>query len=303
MLARLPGSALLALFVIALTVPAAAQDRDCVSEPRAPIEVTPASGGGEPVPFDAPILVRYGAGYFGPDGPGDPPSSLFTLVSCGRCGVSCSVDDEPPIPGLVQTQGDVLVFLPDGGLEPNTQYRGRATGVDDFLPFDFCTGTESAADLAMPVIGAFGAPTSTPVAPNVLSCLPDGGYRIAVFFGPATYDGPRGSIEYLLYQTRGQGIDEPRLVDRIRNFPGDRITMTFLLGPGEARTPVCYQVVVVDGLGHATLPEGDACIDPLARVSFQGACAASPGAGSAGSSGGAAAILAMVALVFARRRR
>src|SRR5690349_7493105 len=81
---------------------ASAQDRDCVMDPRAPVEVTPASGGGELIPFDSAVSVRYGAGYFGPDGPGDPPSSLFTLVSCGRCGVSCSVDEEEPIPGLVQ---------------------------------------------------------------------------------------------------------------------------------------------------------------------------------------------------------
>jgi MYXO-CTERM domain-containing protein len=290
----------LAIAICAMASPAAAQEPDCAMEPRAPIEVTPASGGGELVPFDAPITVRYGAGYFGPDGPGDPPSSLFTLVACGACGRSCSVDDEPPVPGLVQTQGDVLVFLADGGLEPDTQYRGRATGVDDILTFDFCTGDETSAGLDLPVIGDFGPPTSAAVAPNTLSCLPDGGYRIAVFFDRATYAGPRGSIEYLLFQTRGQGIDEPRLVDRIRNFAGDRITMTFLLGPSEVRTPVCYQVVVLDGLGHATLPQGDGCIDPLARVSFQGACAASPGGSSPG---GAAALLTILALALVRRRR
>ncbi len=286
---------------MALVAPrASAQDRDCLSEPRAPIEVTPASGGGEAVPFDAPVSVRYGAGYFGPDGPGDAPSSLFTLVSCGPCGTFCSVDDEAPVPGLVQTHGDVLVFLPDGGFDRNAQYRGRATGVDDFLLFDFCTNSLSSADLAMPVVGGFATPTSTQVGANVLSCLPDGGYRIGVFFTPATYDGPRGSIEYLLYQTRGEGVDEPRLVDRIRNFPGDRITMTFLLTPAEARTPVCYQIVVLDGLGRATLPQGDACIDPLAQVSFQGACTASPGRSSGGA---AAALVAGLALLLVRRRR
>jgi MYXO-CTERM domain-containing protein len=292
--------ALTAIALVASPAFSASAQEDCMTEPRAPIEVTPASGGGQPVPFDSTVSVRYAAGYFGPDGPGDPPSSLFTLVACGRCGVACSVDDEPPIPGLVQTQGDVLVFLPDGGLAPNTQYRGRATGVDDILPFDFCTSSASIDSLGLPVIGTFGAPTSTPVAPNVLSCLPDGGYRIAVFFEPATYDGPRGSIEYLLFQTRGTGVDEPRLVDRLRNFSGDRITMTFLLSPAEARTPVCYQVVVLDGLGHATLPVGDGCIDPLARVTFQGACSASPGRSTPG---GAAVLLSIVALALVRRRR
>jgi hypothetical protein len=300
--ARFALRSLLVLVLALAARHAAAQDHDCVSEPRAPIEVTPASGASA-IPVDAPVMVRYSAGYFGPDGPGDPPSSLFTLVACsGGCGHTCSVDDETPISGLVQTQGDFLVFLPDTDLAPGTQYSGRATGVDDILPFAFCTGSGTSSALGMPVIGAFSGPRSTPVGANVLSCLPDGGYRIAIVFQPAAYDGPRGSVEYLLFQTRGVGVDEPRLVARQRNFSGDQITMTFLLGPGEARTPVCYQVVVLDGLGGATLPVGDACIDPLARVTFQGACSASLGRG-AGSSGALLGFLLVGVCLLARRRR
>lgn len=277
-----------------LAAPAAAhaQDpEDCRTDPRAPLEVSPASGAGG-ASLDAPVLVRYGAGYFDPiTGPGDPPSTLFDLVECGDCGAVCDVTSGTPVSGLVQTQGDELIFLPDGGLTAFTQYAGRAIGVDGELEFSFCTG--GGRDTMAPGRAVMGEPSSARV--GGMSCLPDGGYRIQVYFPPATDDGPPGSIEYLLFQTRGRGIDAPTLVDRVRNFQTDRITMSFLLSNEAANAPICMQVVTVDGNGHATVPDGDRCFDPVGHVTFQG-CSASP-------RGTAWPALLVVLAALVRRRR
>ena len=290
---RVEGSALLVAFALVATVPASAQTvQDCHVDRRVPLTVSPASGAPN-TSLNAPVLVRYAAGYFGPDGPGEPPSTLFRMVACARCGSPCDLTTGMQVPGLVQTQGDVLVFQPDGGLlSPSTQYVGRALGADGQLDFRFCTG--SGRDTQPPSAAGIGTPTSTHV--SGLSCLADG-YRIAVYFTPSTDDGPPGSIEYLLFETRGEGIDAPVLVDRVRNFSAERITMSFLLASAGAATPVCLQVVTVDGAGHASVPEGDRCFDPIGRTTFQG-CAA----GGRGSLAMAGAFV-VAALALARRRR
>lgn len=294
--AQVPTRILRTLAVALVWAPALAyaQDpMDCHTDPRAPLEVSPASGAPN-ASLDAPILVRYGAGYFGPDGPGDPPSTLFQLVQCGVCGSPCDVGSGTAVPGLVQTQGDDLIFLPDGGLTGFTQYAGHASGVDAELDFTFCSG--GGRDTQPPTGAALSEPSSVQV--GSMSCLADGGYRIQVYFPPASDDGPPGSIEYLLFQTRGSGIDAPTLVNRVRNFQTDRITMAYLLPNAEAGTPICLQVVTVDGAGHATVPEGDRCFDPVGRVTFQG-CSVTPGAGHGLTVLGLGWIVAMIA----RRRR
>lgn len=267
---------------------------DCLTTVFGPLEVSPASGAPN-ASLDAPILVRYARGYFGPSGPPDPPSTLFRLVSCGGCGSPCDLSSGVAVPGLVQTQGDDLLFLPDRGLTPLTQYAGEAIGMDG-PPLDFSFCTASGHDTQAPTPASMGEPTSTQV--GTLSCLPDGGYRIGVYFAPSSDDGPPGSIEYLLFETRGAGIDAPLLVDRVRNFQTDRITMSFLLSHAEATTPVCLQVVTIDGAGHASVPAGDRCFDPVGHVTFQG-CATSPGGGTSGPLG----LVLLAALALARRRR
>ena len=201
-----------------------------------------------------------------------------------------------PVPGLVQTQGDSLLFLPDGGLSTQTAYVGRAIGVDGELDFAFCTG--SSRDTQAPTAVVLAEPTSAAV--GSLPCLPEGGYRIGAFFQPATDDGPPGSIEYLLFQTRGEGIDAPVLVDRVRNFQtdGGNITMSFLLPGAGAVTPICLQVVTIDGAGHAAVPDGDRCFDPVGRVTFQGCAAGARPSGSA-----VAASLGVLAALALRRRK
>lgn len=288
-------SLLSALALTAMPIVASAQTpEDCHTDPRGPLEVSPASGAPN-ASLDAPVLVRYGAGYFGPDGPGDPPSTLFQLVECGVCGSPCDLSSGMGVPGLVQTQGDFLLFLPDGGLSPSTQYAGHATGVDAELEFTFCS-SGAGRDTMPPTAAIMGEPSSVEV--GSVTCLPDGGYRVQVYFPPATDDGPPGSIEYLLFQTRGDGIDAPVLVDRYRNFQTDRITMSFLLSHEGARTPICLQVVTIDGNGHATVPEGDRCFDPVGHVTFQG-CAAIPGGRASAMIG----LVGIAALALARRRR
>lgn len=291
---RLAGWLSLAL-ALAVPAPVRAQDpEECRTDPRAPLEVSPASGAPN-ASLDAPVLVRYGAGYFDPiTGPGDPPSTLFRLVSCGPCPSTCDLASGAAVPGLVQTQGDDLIFLPDGGLDAFTQYVGHAIGVDGELDFSFCSG--AGRDSAAPTGAAMTEPTSARI--GGMSCLAEGGYRIQVYFPPATDDGPPGSIEYLLFQTRGRGIDAPTLVDRVRNFQTDRITMSFLLSNEAVGTPICMQVVTVDGAGHATVPEGDRCFDPVGHVTFQG-CSASPGRGPSA----VLALLALTGLVVVRQRR
>ncbi len=286
----------LGLGLAARSARAQVPEQECATDPLRPLEVSPASGAVN-ASIDAPVVVRYAAGYFGPDGPGDPPSMLFQLVTCGSCGASCALEDGMGVSGLVQTQGDSLLFLPDGGLTTQTAYVGRAIGVDGELDFSFCTGSSRDAIAPSPVVLA--EPTSAAV--GSLPCLPEGGYRIGAFFQPATDDGPPGSIEYLLFQTRGEGIDAPVLVDRVRNFQtdGGNITMSFLLPGSGAVTPICLQVVTIDGAGHASVPDGDRCFDPVGRVTFQGCAAGTRESRSAG----VAALVVLAALVLRRARR
>ena len=268
-----------ALAVLAGAAPAVALAQDepgeCLDPPRAPIEVTPASGSGG-VTLDAPVLVRYADGYFGPDGPGGRPASLLRVWRCeGGCGSVCSREEGLPVPGTVQRLGDTLAFLPEDALDPSSAYVGRAEGVDGSLDFAFCTS--SRLDSGPPSFGDIDEASSAVVG---ATCdLPDGGFRIGVFFEPASDDGPPGSIEYRLYQTRGEEISAPVLVDRVRNFATDVITMSFLLPQDHAATPICVQVVAVDGVGNVTQGSAERCLDPVTRVAFEGLCSVStPGA-------------------------
>jgi len=279
------------VLVIAASAHAQTTTSDCHTDPMAPLTVSPSSGAHN-TPPNAPVVVQYAAGYFDPmTGPGDPPSSLFRLVSCGNnCASICDVTAGDEVPGLVQTQGDDLIFVPDADFPPDTLYVGRATGVDGMLDFNFCTG--STPDTMAPSVVSISSVSSTHV--SGLSCLDDG-YRIGVNVPTATDDGPPGSIEYLLFETRGEGIDEPTLVDRFRPSSA-RVTLAFLLPTEAAQTPICLQVVTVDGLGHAAMPSDEHCFDPVGRTTFQG-CAAGGRGGSA-----VAAALAIVVISLVRRR-
>lgn len=268
----LPGrlallSGLLACGVITAATGALAQE--CPEPPRAaPLEATPASGA-TGVTLDAVLRVRYAPGYFAPGGPGDDPARNLDLGLCaGSCGAPCALDDATPVAGLIQVHGDELVFVPDEPLLPRAQYVARALGVDGDLEVSFCTG--SRFDVGAPTLGAIDREAPVLVGPQ---CgLPDGGYRVGIYFEPATDDGPLGSIEYLLYLTRGEGVDAPRLVGRARNYRADQITMSLLLAPELGSTPVCVQLAAVDGVGNVTVNEERHCFDPITRTWFYGGC-------------------------------
>jgi MYXO-CTERM domain-containing protein len=288
-----------------ITVPAAAsaQEEDPCDDggslAREPIEVTPASGANG-VTIDAPVVVLYSRGYFGPDGPGEPPETLLRVSRCPAgtpCGIGCMAGEGVDVPGTVQVIGDRLFFLPDGGLEASATYVGRATGVDDVLDFRFCTGR--LPDDGPPVLGSFL--NAEPAETTAACVLPEGGRLIGLRWAQATDDGPPGSIEYLLYLTRASGVEAPQLRDRLRNYASPEVTLNLRLEPAEAAEPVCVRVVAMDGLGNLSDPSPEQCFDPITRAAFQPLCAVR-GAGASRTSFPALAGLALVALLARRRR-
>lgn len=274
---------------------------------REPMEVTPADNARQ-VSLDAPVRVQYTPGYFGPEGPGDDPTRLIQVFRCPElgCGIGCRIDDASSgefVPGRVQVLGDNLFFFPDADWEPNQAYAGLAKGRDSNLAFSFCTG--STTDNTPPELRGLENVTSTPASPRCDA--PEGGYRIAAFFAPADdAGGPPASIEYLLFQTRGAGIEEPVLRSTIRNFATETHTMAFVLPPGQAGEPICVRVAAVDGNGNIDWsdenPEVD-CVDPVQGNYFASICSvAAVGAGRAPLTGIGVAAAALLTLVIRRRR-
>lgn len=297
----------LAVLVLAAAPDARAQDEeDCDDDgsiAREPIEVTPASGA-MGVTIDAPIAVLYSRGYFGPEGPGDAPETLIRVVRCPSgtsCGLGCMADDGVDVPGSVQVIGDQLIFLADGGLEPAATYVGRATGVDDVLDFRFCTG--AMPDVRRPELGAFI--DAEPAETTAACVLPEGGRLIGLRWEQATDDGPPGSIEYLLYLTRANGVEAPELRDRLRNYASPEVTLNLRLGPEEAASPVCVRMFAIDGVGNLSEGSPQQCFDPLTTAAFQPLCAVSaPGAARRDVRGMLAGLgsFGILALVLAARR-
>ena len=271
-----------------------------------PQEETPADGARQ-VSIDAPIRVRYSRGYFEPGvGPGGDPGRMIAVRRCPTdgCSTLCRWADEPAgafVPGRAQVLGDNLIFYADTGWAMNQAYSGMADGVDGPLYFSFCTGTEP--DTTPPELGSLERVTSTPIQPRCDA--PEGGYRIAAFFAPATDSiGPPASIEYLLFQTRGAGLETPVLRSTIRNFATDMHTMAFVLPPGEASEVICVRVVAVDGNGNADPSDEDAsvdCIDPVQGNYFAPLCSVI-GYGTRSRSLPDVMLFGVVALVLVWRR-
>ncbi len=260
-----------------------AQDTACDETPtaRKPIEVTPASGAVS-VTIDAPVNVRYSRGYFGPEGPSDPPETLLRVVRCPAdtlCGLGCMAEDGVDVPGTVQVIGDNLFFLPDGGFEPEQTYVGRATGVDDVLDFRFCTGISP--DLEPPRLGSFL--DAEPAETAALCVLPEGGRLVGLRWEQASDDGPAGSIEYLLYLTRAKGVGAPELRDRLRNYASPEVTLNLRLDADEASEPVCIRMIAIDGVGQSSESSPEHCFDPITSAAFQPLCSARGGARGSGS--------------------
>lgn len=257
-----------------------------------PEEFTPASEG-RGVTLGAPVKVRYTEAYFRGVDPGEA-TALLRVVE---------VDTGAAISGRVDLFGDdTLVFVADAPYRPMTRYRATAgaRGGDTPRSFEFRTGADF--DRVPPTLGGVGDVSSAEVP---VSCdAPDGGYRIAVSFAPATDDGPAGDIEYLVYLTRGVNVDAPRLVARARNFPTDQIVTAFVLAPDEAVEPVCVSVVAVDGVGRVDSDAGPRCFEPITGNYFSPLCTVTaPGAPSRAAWPFAAALVAALAGTCRRRRR
>ena len=256
---------------------------------RGPLEVTPATGASA-VTLDAYVRVEYSDGYFGL---GIDPAEAIDLRFCdGLSVVECETVGEP-VAGDVQVVGDTLFFLPARDFMAGAQYAGVARGIDLDLGIAFRTG--STVDSGPPVMGEVDAPTTARVDP---SCeAPEGGYRVDVSFPPATDDGSPGSIEYLLYFTRGAGLGAPELRRRARNFSTELVTMAFVLSPEEAVSPGCVVVHAIDGVGNVDDDMEPECFEPVQGNFFEPLCSASPIEGRSWLG------WALVGLVLVRRRR
>jgi hypothetical protein len=288
------GCSLGILLVTAPGTASAQDDAGVCEEPagRGPLFVTPTAGG-RGVTLDAQIRVRYSPGYFVDPVIGADPATSISLVECPDDAFDCP--DGFAVAGTAQAIGDVLVFTPETRLLPRTWYQGVANG-DFNLQFRFETGTT--LDLAPPEMGRIVDVRSQRVEP---SCeAPDGGYRIDVVFDPATDDGARGDIEYLLYLTRGPEVEAPELRDRLRNFATPpRITMAFVLEAREAVSPICVTVYAVDGVGNIDDDTEPHCFDPIQGNFFEPLCSCTSVPRDPPAS--ALALLLPVALLAARR--
>jgi hypothetical protein len=271
-------------------------EAQCDPPPLAPIEVTPATGA-TGVTTDSWVMVRFTPGYFGPEGPGDDPRTLITLRRCGECGSRCG-GASPVVTGRVEVLGDDLFFVPDQPFDQQTQYAGQASGLGGVLPISFCTGNR--VDDGPPRLGPSIRYDSVEVGSNCE--LPEGGYRIGVYTEPATDDGPGGSIEYLLFLTRAEGLEAPVLVDRVRNFSAGEITLRLFLPRGRAATPVCLRVGALDGVGNLVMSDAEGCFDPVSKVTFQG-CAVSTLGASLRPRGVLLGLALVLLAVSARARR
>lgn len=236
---------------------------------RGPQEVTPATNASG-VTLDAPVKVLFSPGYF--EIPGIDPASIIEVRRCGELlPVECETLGEL-VAGEVQVIGDrTLYFLPARILAPGEQYAGVVRGIDQDLSIAFRTGFS--VDTGPPQLSRVDTPTTSQVG---TSCeAPMGGYRVDVSFPPATDDGSPGSIEYLLYLTRGAGIEAPELRRRARNFSTGLVTMAFVLAPEEATSPVCVVVHAVDGVGNVDRDMEPRCFEPITGDYFEPVCSAS----------------------------
>jgi hypothetical protein len=259
---------------------------------RGPLEVTPASGAAG-VTVDAYVKLRYGEGSFGPD---TDPSGLLELRLCDPGDLLGCERTGELVAGRTEIVGDRwLFFVPDFELTANAAFAGIARGAEGDLPFNFRTG--SARDVRAPSFDSIRDPSTARID---LPCEGGRGYRVDVRFDPATDDGPPGSIEYLLYLTRGATLDAPELRARVRGLATAETTMAFVLTEAEAVSPVCIVVHAVDGVGNVDRDMEPVCFEPVQGTYFD-SCAAVPHAPS--TSALALAWVGAIAWLARRRRR
>lgn len=227
-----------------------------------PEETFPAHGA-RGVVLDSPLRVRYTRGFFDTAAVRERASDLLRVWR---------TDTGETVAGHVQVIGDALVFVPGALLDALADYGAMASG-GDLPPLEFMFSTGSTVDREPPTFRfdpdavTYGA---TPVTDRCES--PGGGYRIEVFFIPATDDGAPGDIEYLLYLTRGATVIGPRMVARVRNQTPEGVIMAFVLARSEAVSPICLVAHAIDGVGKTNTSAEPVCFDPMQGNFFEPLC-------------------------------
>lgn len=279
----------LALVVVVVLVgadPARAQSSaDCEANDPGPCWVFPRPGTPEAVTLDAPVLVRFTPGFFDDRGVEAVAFELNDADTGAAVGGSLSIAD------------DVLYFVPDGWLEPNTSYEGSIYAGDPEpreIQIGFRTG--SFADSRPPVMGPIL--DVTPHPETEVAGFGEGSERVDIEFEGATDDGPLGSIEYLIFLTRGHGISAPVLRLRRLEQPGN-IPAAIGMTADEAAEPACAAIVAVDGVGK-TDASPEQCFDPRTGTFFEPLCSVSPHPTLPGVLG---LVLPVGFALLARRRR
>lgn len=291
---RLEAPVVLLLVAETLVRPTNTRAQDaCVPRSPEPLEVqlTPAVGAAGGVTLDSPVIARYAADV---DVFDFAPEDLLTLDRLGDDGSSM------PVAGRYErfdAQPNVLVFRPAGPLASETSFGGTVFDPieRDERSLAFVTGDR--VDEVEPRFPASGA-VSLRAAGRGSGCQ---GTRVDVSFTPALDDGPRGSVEHLVLQTRGAGLTAPVLRSRVRASMGGEVTASFLLDADQAAEPLCVVVLAVDGVGRVGDPAGPACFTPDGEARFVGLCAMSHFRG--GSGPGAPALLGVALCLCLRRLR
>ena len=234
-----------------------AQDEQCenLGLDQGPQELSPAAGARD-VALGAPIGVRYSR----------RPDEMDT-IEVQRCedeGCEATV----PVAGEVQRIGEQMFFVPSDPWLEGARYTGIVGGRDGDLSIDFTTG--STFDQFAP---SFGEIEDVSVRPSNDPCSSDTeGYRVEVQFARAFDDGSQSEIEYLLFLTRGDNVEAPRLVARTRNFAASSITMAFFLAREDSGGPICIAAVARDGVGRVDDDGQIVCLEPATGSFFEPAC-------------------------------
>ena len=238
--------------------------------PRGPVEISPAFGS-RAVAQNALIRVRYSESFFSlPESL--PPQDSFTLF---RCDAEPCTPAGAPVEGTISLSDDTLLFVPRDLLVAGGSYLAVAVGLDQTFEAEFSViaGAGGAAiDMEAPEFGPVTGFSTTSLAP---SCeVPDGGFRVDVSLRPAVNELAGADVEYLLFLTRGNGIDGPELRARARGVPSE-VVMAFVLTPEEASSTICFTVQAVDGAGNVGELADTVCEDPIQGNFFEPLCASS----------------------------
>ncbi|MEO0326011.1 MAG: hypothetical protein AAF447_23880, partial [Myxococcota bacterium] len=194
--------------------------------------------------------------------------------------------------GTAQTTRNELLFVPEFGFLPERVYAGAAFAPTGFGELRLAFETGPGPDLTPPTLRAEDVEPSGTPADFECGDL-QSGIRIDVRVRPVVPDlldptdplrrtEPATSVEYLLFQTRGPGLEAPTLRARGRGIGATtEVTLAFGLSSEDAATPICVAVQAVDGQGAASQPTDDVCFEPLSGNFFEGFCAAGAGPGGA----------------------